>query len=211
MNTYMPYVIEKGEHGSVRHDLFSKLMQERIIFLGSQIDDHTGNVIATQLLYLASEDPDADITMYINSPGGVITAGMAIFDTMNMIPCDVRTICIGQAASMGSFLLAAGTPGKRFALPNSTVMIHQPLGGARGQATDIEISARRILALRESLNAKLAAFTGQTLEKIQIDTERDYYMTAEEAVAYGMVDHLVEPKSKTDLDSQGVELDHSEF
>ncbi|MTM04323.1 ATP-dependent Clp endopeptidase proteolytic subunit ClpP, partial [Turicibacter sanguinis] len=172
-------------------DIYSRLLKDRIIMLSGEINDHTANIVVAQLLFLAAEDPDKDINIYINSPGGSVTAGLAIFDTMNYIKCDVSTICVGMAASMGAFLLTAGTKGKRYVLPNSEVMIHQPLGGAQGQATEIAIAAKHILKTRDRLNKILAEQTGQPLEKIEQDTERDNFMSADEAVAYGLVDQVV--------------------
>jgi ATP-dependent Clp protease protease subunit len=187
----IPTVIEQTNRGERAYDIYSRLLKDRIIFLGTPIDDMVANSVVAQLLFLQAEDPDKDIYLYINSPGGVITAGMAIYDTMQYIKPDVSTICIGMAASMGAFLLAAGAKGKRFALPNSEVMIHQPLGGARGQATDIEIHARHILKLRERLNRILSENTGQPLEVIERDTDRDFFMTAEEAKKYGLIDEII--------------------
>jgi len=189
----IPTVIEQTHRGERGWDIYSRLLKDRIIFLGTSVNDDVANLIIAQLLYLLSEDPEKDIMMYINSPGGVVTAGLAIYDTMQHIPCQVNTFCIGQAASMAAILLAAGAPGKRFALPNSRILIHQPMGGFSGQATDIDIQAREILKLRERLNHILAQHTGQTVEKVQHDTERDYYMGAEEAVTYGLVDSLMLP------------------
>ena len=189
---YVPTVIENSSRGEKAFDIFSRLLRERIIFLGSEIDDDVANSIVAQLLLLDSENPDKDIMLYINSPGGVITAGMAIYDTMKLIKADVSTICLGDAASMGAFLLSAGTKGKRLALPNSRIMIHQPLGGAKGQATDIEIEAKEILRMKTMLSALMAEHTGQTVEKIKQDTERDNFMTAEEALKYGLIDKVVE-------------------
>lgn len=188
----VPYVIERTSRGERSYDIYSRLLKERIIFLGEEVNETTASLVVAQLLFLESEDPGKDINLYINSPGGSVTAGMAIFDTMNYIKCDVSTICIGMAASMGAFLLAGGTKGKRFALPNAEIMIHQPLGGARGQATEIEIAAKHILRTREKLNGILSERTGQPLEVIQRDTERDNYMTAEEAKAYGLIDQIME-------------------
>jgi ATP-dependent Clp protease, protease subunit len=187
----IPTVIEQTNRGERAYDIYSRLLKDRIIMLGSGIDDHVANSIVAQLLFLEAENPEKDISIYINSPGGSITAGMAIYDTMQFIKPDVQTICIGMAASMGAFLLAAGTKGKRYALPNSEVMIHQPLGGAQGQATEIEIAAKRILFLREKLNGILAERTGQPLEVLQKDTDRDNFMTAERAKEYGLVDHII--------------------
>jgi ATP-dependent Clp protease protease subunit len=189
-NYLIPTVIEQTHRGERGWDIFSRLLKERIIFLGSGINDEIANVVIAQLLFLESEDPDKDIMIYINSPGGHVTAGMAIFDTMQHVRCDVATICMGQAASMGSFLLAAGTKGKRYALPNSRIMIHQPLAGFQGQATEIEIHARELLKTRDNLNRLLAKHTGQPIEKIQQDTERDYFMSAEEAKTYGLIDEV---------------------
>lgn len=187
----VPYVIEQTSRGERNYDIYSRLLKERIIFLGEEVNETTASLVVAQLLFLESEDPGKDIHLYINSPGGSVTAGMAIFDTMNYIKCDVSTICIGMAASMGAFLLAGGAKGKRFALPNAEIMIHQPLGGAQGQATEIEIAAKHILRTREKLNRILAERTGQPLETIQKDTERDNYMTADEAMAYGLIDQVI--------------------
>ncbi len=187
----IPYVIEQSPRGERSYDIYSRLLNERIIFLGEQIDDAVANTVVAQLLHLESADPDKDISLYINSPGGVITAGLAIYDTMNYIKCDVSTICMGMAASMAAVLLACGAPGKRFALPNSRIMIHQPSGGAQGQQTEIEIVAKEILYNREQLNKILANHTGQTIETIHRDTERDNFMSADEACAYGIVDQVV--------------------
>ena len=189
---YVPTVIENSSRGEKAFDIFSRLLRERIIFLGSEIDDDVANSIVAQLLLLDSENPDKDIMLYINSPGGVITAGMAIYDTMKLIKADVSTICLGDAASMGAFLLSAGTKGKRLALPNSRIMIHQPLGGAKGQATDIEIEEKEILRMKTMLCTLMAEHTGQTVDKIKQDTERDNFMTAEEALKYGLIDKIVE-------------------
>ena len=187
----IPTVIEQTNRGERAYDIYSRLLKDRIILLGSAIDDNVANSIVAQLLFLAAEDPDKDISLYINSPGGSITAGMAIYDTMQYIKPQVSTICIGMAASMGAFLLAAGEPGKRFALPNAEVMIHQPLGGAQGQATEIEIAAKRILFLRDKLNQILSDRTGQPLERISKDTDRDNFMTAENAKEYGLIDQII--------------------
>jgi ATP-dependent Clp protease, protease subunit len=187
----VPMVVEQTARGERAFDIYSRLLKERVIFLVGPIDDHIANLVVAQLLFLESENPDKDIHLYINSPGGVVTAGMSIFDTMQFIKPDVATMCIGQAASMGAFLLAAGAKGKRYCLPNSRVMIHQPSGGAQGQATDIEIQAREILYLRERLNKMLAENTGQPLEKIERDVERDYFMSAEQAKAYGVIDEII--------------------
>lgn len=187
----IPTVIEQTNRGERAYDIYSRLLKDRIIMLGSPIDDQVANSIVAQLLFLDAENPGKDISLYINSPGGSITAGMAIYDTMQFIKSDVQTICIGMAASMGAFLLAAGTKGKRYALPNSEVMIHQPLGGAQGQAVEIEIAAKRILFLRDKLNKILSERTGQPLEVIERDTDRDNFMTAEKAKEYGIIDHII--------------------
>lgn len=192
----VPTVIESTNRGERAYDIYSRLLKDRIILLGSAIDDNVANSIVAQLLFLEAEDPGKDISLYINSPGGSITAGMAIYDTMNFIKSDVSTICIGMAASMGSFLLAAGEKGKRFALPNSEIMIHQPLGGTQGQATDIEIHAKRIIEIKKRMNEILAEKTGQPLETIERDTERDNFMTAERSVEYGMIDKILERKDE---------------
>ena len=189
---FVPMVIEQSNRGERSYDIYSRLLKDRIIMLGSGVNDVVANSIIAQMLFLAAEDPDKDIHLYINSPGGSITAGMAIYDTMQYIKPDVSTICVGMAASMGAFLLAAGAKGKRFALPNSEVMIHQPLGGAEGQASDIEIRARRIIKMREKLNGILAERTGQPLERIDKDTDRDYFMSAQEAMEYGLIDKVIE-------------------
>ena len=183
----IPYVIEQTSRGERSYDIYSRLLKERIIFLGEEVNDASASVIVAQMLFLESEDPEKDIHLYINSPGGVITAGMAIYDTMNFIKCDVNTVCIGMAASMGAFLLAGGTKGKRMALPNAEIMIHQPAGGAQGQATEIEITAKHILATKE----KMAENTGQDFEVIMADTERDNWKSAEEALAYGLIDRII--------------------
>lgn len=187
----IPVVVEQSPRGERAYDIYSRLLKERIIFLGSPVSDDVANVIIAQLLFLEAEDPDRDITFYINSPGGVVTAGLAIYDTMKYIKSDIATLCMGQAASMGAFLLAAGTEGKRYALPNSRILIHQPMGGYQGQATDIDIHAKEILRMREDLNTLLAKHTGQPLEKIQADTERDYFMSSEEAKEYGIIDKVL--------------------
>ena len=192
---FVPIVVEQSNRGERAYDIWSRLLKDRIIFLGGPIDDTVANLIIAQLLFLEAEDPDKDVQMYINSPGGVVTAGMAIYDTMNYIKPDVATICLGQAASMGAFLLGAGAKGKRYALPYSRIMIHQPWGGAQGQATDVEIHAREILRQRELLNEILAANTGQPLTKIQQDTERDYFMSSEQAKDYGLVDAIMARRS----------------
>lgn len=194
LNALIPTVIEQTHRGERGWDIYSRLLKDRIVFLGSAIDDNVANVIIAQLLFLESEDPEKDIMLYINSPGGHVTAGLAIYDTMQYIRSNVATICIGQAASMGAFLLAAGEPGKRHALPNSRIMIHQPLGGVQGQATDIEIHAKEILKTKETLNALLAKHTGQTVKTIQKDTERDNFMSASAAAEYGLVDKVFERK-----------------
>ena len=187
----VPTVIEQTNRGERAYDIYSRLLNDRIIFLSDEINDVTASLTVAQLLFLESQDPDKDISLYINSPGGVITSGMAIYDTMNYIKCDVSTICIGMAASMGSFLLAAGTKGKRFALPNSEIMIHQPLGGTQGQATDIKIHAEHILRIRDRMNSILSERTGQPIEKIVQDTERDNFMTAAQACEYGIIDKVI--------------------
>ena len=188
----VPMVVEQTPRGERAFDIYSRLLKERVIFLVGPIDDYVANVVVAQMLFLEAENPEKDISLYINSPGGIVTAGLAIYDTMRFIRPDVSTICVGQAASMGSFLLAAGAKGKRYILPNSRVMIHQPSGGTQGQATDIAIQAKEILYLRERLNQELAANTGQPIEKIAADVERDYFMNAEEAKAYGVVDAALE-------------------
>jgi ATP-dependent Clp protease protease subunit len=190
----VPMVIEQSGRGERAYDIYTRQLRERIVFLVGPVNDQSANLVVAQLLFLESENPDKDISFYINSPGGSVSAGMSIFDTMQFIKPDVSTLCIGMAASMGAFLLAAGAKGKRFSLPNSKVMIHQPLGGAQGQATDIEIHAREILKTREQLNRILAERTGQPLEKIQADTERDYYMSAAEAQSYGLIDQVLEKR-----------------
>jgi ATP-dependent Clp protease protease subunit len=191
----IPMVVEQTPRGERSYDIYSRLLKERVIFLVGPIDDHVANVVIAQLLFLEAENPEKDISLYINSPGGVVTAGLAIYDTMRFIKPDVSTICVGQAASMGSFLLAAGTKGKRYILPNSRVMIHQPSGGTQGQASDIAIQAKEILYLRERLNAALAENTGQTIEKIALDVERDYFMSAENAKTYGVVDAVLDSRA----------------
>ena len=187
----VPYVIEQTSHGERSYDIYSRLLKERIIFLGEEVNDTTASLIVSQLLFLESEDPEKDISLYIMSPGGSVTAGMAIYDTMQFVKCDVSTICMGMAASMGAFLLAGGAKGKRLALPNAEIMIHQPLGGAQGQATEIQIAAEHILRTRKTLNSILAANTGQPLDVIKIDTERDNFMTAQEAKEYGLIDEVI--------------------
>ena len=187
----VPYVIEQTSRGERSYDIYSRLLKERIIFLGEEVNDVSASVIVAQLLFLEADDPDKDIQLYINSPGGSVTAGMAIYDTMQYIKCDVSTVCIGMAASMGAFLLAGGQKGKRFALPNAEIMIHQPSGGAQGQATEIQIAAEHILRTKQKLNEILAANTGQSLETIKADTERDNFMSADEAKAYGLIDEVI--------------------
>ena len=191
----VPMVVEDTGRGERAYDIYSRLLKDRIIFIGGGIEDHMANLIIAQLLFLESEDPDRDIHLYINSPGGVVTAGMAIYDTMQYLKAPVSTICVGQAASMGAVLLASGAPGKRFALPNARIMIHQPLGGFQGQATDISIHAKEILRMRQSLNELLANHTGQKVEKIDVDTERDFFMDSQAACDYGIIDSIVERKS----------------
>ena len=188
----VPYVVEQTSRGERSYDIFSRLLNDRIVFLGEEVNDTSASLVVAQLLYLEAQDPDKDIQMYINSPGGSVTAGMAIYDTMQYIKCDVSTICLGMAASMGAFLLAAGAKGKRFALPNSEIMIHQPSGGAQGQATDISIHANHILRIKDRLNRILSERTGQPLEVVQRDTERDNFMTAQEALEYGLIDKVIE-------------------
>lgn len=194
MSYYVPIVVEQSGRGERSYDIYSRLLKDRIIFLGTAIDDTVANLVVAQLLFLESEDPDKDISIYINSPGGSVTAGLAIYDTMQYIKPDVSTICIGMAASMGAVLLTAGARGKRIALPNSRIMIHQPMGGMQGQASDIEIHAKEILKTRAKLNEILAKHTGQPLEKIEADTDRDFYMSAEEAQQYGIVDKIIEKR-----------------
>ena len=203
MSYYVPMVVENSSRGERAYDIYSRLLKERIIFLGGPIDDSVANVVVAQLLFLESEDPDKDIHLYINSPGGVVTAGLAIYDTMQYIKPDVSTICIGQAASMGSILLTAGAAGKRYALPHARIMIHQPLGGAQGQSTDIQIQAKEILRLREVGNNILAHHTGQDPEKINVDTERDNFMSAEEAKAYGLIDEVVTRPKTAPAENKG--------
>jgi len=186
----IPYVVEQTSRGERSYDIFSRLLKERIVFLGEEVNETTASLVVAQLLFLEAEDPDKDIHLYINSPGGSVTAGMAIYDTMNFIKCDVSTVCIGMAASMGAFLLAGGAKGKRYALPNAEIMIHQPLGGAQGQATEIEIAAKHILRTKEKLNRILAENTGKDIEVIAADTERDNWKTAEEAKEYGLIDAI---------------------
>ena len=190
----IPMVIEQTSRGERAYDIYSRLLKDRIIFLGTAIDDIVANTVIAQLLFLEADDPDKDIYLYVNSPGGIVTAGLAIYDTMNYIKCPVSTICIGQAASMGALLLTAGTKGKRFSLPNARIMIHQPIGGFSGQATDIEIHAREILKMKDTLNHILANHTGQSIEKIATDTERDFFMSGEDAKNYGLVDEVISKK-----------------
>ncbi len=191
---FVPMVVEQTSRGERSYDIYSRLLNERVIFLADEVNDTTASLVVAQLLFLESQDPDKDICLYITSPGGSITAGMAIYDTMNYIKCDVSTICIGMAASMGAFLLAAGAPGKRLALPNSEIMIHQPLGGMQGQATDIKIHADRIIRIRQTLNEILAEKTGKTVEQIAHDTERDNFLSAKEAMAYGLIDKVIDKR-----------------
>ena len=192
----IPYVIEQNSRGERSYDIYSRLLKDRIIFLGEEVNETTASLTIAQLLFLESEDPNKDIHLYINSPGGMVTAGLAIYDTMQYIKCDVSTICVGLAASMGAFLLAGGAKGKRLALPNAEIMIHQPSGGAKGQATEIEIAAENILKTKKRLNEMLAANTGQPFEKVAADTERDYYMSAKEALEYGLVDKIIENRNE---------------
>ncbi|MGI6360965.1 MAG: ATP-dependent Clp endopeptidase proteolytic subunit ClpP [Bacillota bacterium] len=196
MSILVPMVVEQTNRGERSYDIYSRLLKDRVIFLGSAIDDNVANLVIAQLLFLEAEDPEKDIMLYINSPGGSVTAGMAIYDTMQYISCEVSTICLGLAASMGAFLLGAGQAGKRLALPNSEIMIHQPMGGAQGQASDIEIQAKRIMRTKDLINKILADRTGQTLEKISEDTDRDFFMDAEEAKAYGLIDRVVKHREK---------------
>jgi len=198
MANLVPYVIEQTGRGERSYDIYSRLLKDRIIFLGDEVSDVSASLIIAQLLFLESEDPDKDISLYINSPGGVITSGLAIFDTMNHVRCDVSTICVGMAASMGAFLLAGGAKGKRFALPNAEIMIHQPSGGARGMASDIQIQAERILYTKRKLNQILAEQTGQPIHKIEADSDRDNFMSAEEALAYGLIDKIITRRETTD-------------
>ena len=196
MSILIPNVVERTSNGERGYDLYSRLLKDRIIFLTDEITDQVANIVVAQLLFLEMDNPDADISLYINSPGGVITAGMAIYDTMQYIKCDVSTICMGMAASMGAFLLMAGEKGKRLALPNSEVMIHQPLGGASGQATDVEIRAKWLLRTKEKMTRLMSEMTGQDQEKLRADCERDYFMTAEEALNYGIIDQIYYPRKK---------------
>ena len=192
----IPYVVEQTAHGERSYDIYSRLLKDRVVFLGSAIDDQVANAVVAQLLFLETDNPDADINLYINSPGGSVTAGMAIFDTMNYIKCPVRTVCVGMAASMGAFLLMAGEKGKRLALPNSEVMIHQPSGGASGQSTDVTIHAEWLLRTKNKMNGLMAQMTGQPLEKIAQDVERDHFMSAQEALEYGIIDEIYQPRLK---------------
>jgi ATP-dependent Clp protease protease subunit len=201
----VPMVIEQTSRGERAYDIYSRLLKDRIIFIGAPIDDVFANLIIAQLLFLEAEDPKKDINLYVNSPGGLVTAGLAIYDTMNYIRPDISTICIGQAASMGAVLLSAGTKGKRFSLPNSRIMIHQPLGGFQGQATDIEIHAREILKMRERLNEILVKHTGQPMEKIQLDTERDFFLSGDQAKEYGLIDEVIK-KAPQDKKSKEEEV-----
>jgi ATP-dependent Clp protease protease subunit len=197
----VPMVVEQSARGERSYDIYSRLLKERVVFLVGQVEDYSANVIVAQLLFLESENPDKDIHLYINSPGGSVTAGLAIYDTMQFINCDVSTICIGQAASMGALLLTGGASGKRYCLPHSRMMIHQPLGGVQGQATDIEIHAREILSIRERLNRIMAEHTGQPLEKVQEDTDRDNFMNADQAVEYGLIDSVLSSRSSIPVES----------
>jgi len=197
LNTLVPMVVEQTARGERAYDIYSRLLKERVVFLVGPVEDHMANLVVAQLLFLESENPDKDVHLYINSPGGSVTAGLSIYDTMQFIKPSVSTLCIGQAASMGAVLLAGGEPGKRYCLPHSRLLIHQPLGGFQGQAADIDIHAREILAVRERLNHILAKHTGQPLEKIQRDTDRDYFMSAVESVAYGLVDSVLEQRGET--------------
>lgn len=196
MSILIPNVVERTSNGERGYDLYSRLLKDRIIFLTDEINDQVANIVVAQLLFLEMDNPEADISLYINSPGGSVTAGMAIYDTMNYIKCDVRTVCVGMAASMGAFLLMAGTKGKRLALPNSEVMIHQPLGGASGQATDVEIRTKWLLRTKDKMIRMMGEMTGQSEEKLRVDCERDYFMTAEEALSYGIIDQIYYPRKK---------------
>jgi ATP-dependent Clp protease protease subunit len=198
----IPMVVEQSPRGERAYDIYSRLLKERIIFLGTPVSDDIASLIIAQMLFLEAEDPDKDITFYVNSPGGVVTAGLAIYDTMRYVRCDIATLCMGQAASMGALLLAAGTRGKRYALPNSRILIHQPMGGFQGQATDIDIHAQEILRMRNDLNKILALHTGQNIRKIKKDTERDYFMSAEEAKKYGIIDRVLEKRAKSDEEKE---------
>jgi len=190
----VPMVIEQTGRGERSYDIYSRLLKDRIVFIGQEIDDHVANIVIAQLLFLESEDPDKDIYLYINSPGGIVTAGLAIYDTMQYVKCPVSTICVGQASSMAAVLLAAGGEGKRIALPNARIMIHQPLGGAQGQATDIDIAPKELLRVREKINGILAKHSGQSIDKIALDTDRDFFMSAEEAKNYGIIDRIIEKR-----------------
>ena len=192
----IPYVIEETGRGERGFDIYSRLLRDRIIFLGSAIDDNVANVVVAQLLFLERENPDADISLYINSPGGSVTAGMAIYDTMNYVRCPVRTVCVGMAASMGAFLLMAGEKGKRMALPNSEIMIHQPSGGAQGQATDVRIQAEWLLKTKQKMNRLMSEMTGKPIEQLELDVERDHFMNAQEALEYGIIDEIFQPQAK---------------
>ena len=194
----IPMVIEQSSRGERAYDIYSRLLKDRIIFLGSAMNDEVANLLIAQLLFLESEDPDKDINFYINSPGGLVTAGLAVYDTMQYIKSDITTVCIGQAASMGALLLTAGSPGKRYSLPNARILIHQPMGGFQGQASDIEIQAREMLRMKESLNQILVRHSGKTMDQIQRDTDRDYFMSAVEAKSYGIIDHVI--ANRDDLD-----------
>ena len=196
MSILIPNVVERTSNGERGYDLYSRLLKDRIIFLADEITDQVANIVVAQLLFLEMDNPDADISLYINSPGGSVTAGMAIYDTMNYVKCDVRTVCIAMAASMGAFLLMAGEKGKRLALPNSEIMIHQPLGGASGQATDVEIRARWLLKTKDKMLRMMSEMTGQPEDKLRIDCERDYFMSADEALAYGVIDSIYSPRKK---------------
>jgi ATP-dependent Clp protease protease subunit len=198
----IPMVVEQSPRGERAYDIYSRLLKERIIFLGTPVTDEIASLIIAQMLFLEAEDPDKDMTFYVNSPGGVVTAGLAIYDTMRYVRCDIVTLCMGQAASMGALLLAAGTKGKRYALPNSRILIHQPMGGFHGQATDIDIHAQEILRMRNDLNKILALHTGQNIRKIKKDTERDYFMSAEEAKKYGIIDKVLEKRAKSDEETE---------
>jgi len=198
----IPMVVEQSPRGERAYDIYSRLLKERIIFLGTPVSDEIASLIIAQMLFLEAEDPDKDITFYVNSPGGVVTAGLAIYDTMRYVRCDIATLCMGQAASMGALLLAAGTNGKRYALPNSRILIHQPMGGFQGQATDIDIHAQEILRMRNDLNKILALHTGQNIRKIKKDTERDYFMSAEEAKKYGIIDKVLGKRAKSDEENE---------
>lgn len=202
----IPMVIEHSARGERAYDIYSRLLKDRIIFIGEAVDDHLANLVIAQMLFLESDDPDKDIFLYVNSPGGVVTAGIAIFDTMQYIKCDVSTICLGQAASMGALLLAAGAAGKRYALPHARIMIHQPLGGAQGQASDVAIQAKEILRMKEMINQILVRHTKQPIETIEKDTDRDKFMSAEEAVAYGLIDEVISERKPTKIPVKGDKL-----